>query len=218
MEQVNLFPFYRWENRGPIITRSKVRYWTFGNTSVQFSSVTQLCLTLCNPVNCSTSGLPVHHQLPEFTQTHVHRVSDAIQPSHPLLSPSPPAPNPLATSWEELTHWKRLWCWQYLVLCLITKPGGTSIQSFNYSLGWTNIKTNCKIVEARRDIKMYLASTGEKPQWVTAPHHPVFHLMKQPDKKNEKRLKVWETKLMAFCKMGPQSSLVSLTRGFRGWL
>ena len=50
---------------------------------VQFSSVAQLCLTLCNPVNCSTPGLPVHHQLPEFTQTHVHRVSDAIQPSHP---------------------------------------------------------------------------------------------------------------------------------------
>ena len=61
---------------------------------VQFSSVAQLCLTLCNPMNCSTSCLPVHHQLPEFTQTHVHRVGDAIQPSHPLLSPSPPAPNP----------------------------------------------------------------------------------------------------------------------------
>ena len=62
--------------------------------SVQFSSVAQLCLTLCKPMNCSTPGLPVHHQLPEFTQTHVHRVGDAIQPSHPLLSPSPPAPNP----------------------------------------------------------------------------------------------------------------------------
>ena len=62
--------------------------------SVQFSSVTQSCLTLCDPMNCSTPGLPVHHQLPEFTQTHIHRVSDAIQSSHPLLSPSPPAPNP----------------------------------------------------------------------------------------------------------------------------
>ena len=60
----------------------------------QFSSVAQLCLTLCNPMNRSTPGLPVHHQLLEFTQTHVHQVSDAIQPSHPLLSPSPPAPNP----------------------------------------------------------------------------------------------------------------------------
>ena len=62
--------------------------------SVQFSSVAQSCPTLCNPMNRSTPGLPVHHQLPESTQTHVHRVGDAIQPSHPLSSPSPPAPNP----------------------------------------------------------------------------------------------------------------------------
>ena len=61
---------------------------------VQFSSVPQSCPTLCDPMNHITPGLPVHHQLPEFTQTHVHRVSDAIQPSHPLSSPSPPAPNP----------------------------------------------------------------------------------------------------------------------------
>ena len=63
-------------------------------SSVQFSSVAQLCPTLCNPMNRSTPGLPVHHQLPDFTQTHVHWVSDAIQPSHPLSSPSLPAPNP----------------------------------------------------------------------------------------------------------------------------
>ena len=62
--------------------------------SVQFSSVAQSCPTLCDPMNSSTPGLPVHDQLPESTQTHVHRVSDAIQPFHPLLSPSPPAPNP----------------------------------------------------------------------------------------------------------------------------
>ena len=68
--------------------------WAMSKCSVQFSSVTQSCLTLCNPMNHSSPGLPVHHQLPEFTQTHVHRVSDAIQPSHPLSSPSPPAPNP----------------------------------------------------------------------------------------------------------------------------
>ena len=59
--------------------------------SVQFRSVAQSCPTLCDPMNCSTAGLP--HQLPEFTQTHVHPVGDAIQPSHPLLSLSPPAPN-----------------------------------------------------------------------------------------------------------------------------
>ena len=60
---------------------------------VQFSSVTQLCSTLCDPMDCSMPGLPVHHQLLEFTQTHVHRVGDSIQPSHPLSYPSPPALN-----------------------------------------------------------------------------------------------------------------------------
>ena len=60
----------------------------------QFSSVAQSCPTLCDPMNHSTPGLPIHHQLPEFTQTHVHWVGDTIQPSHPLSSPSPPAPNP----------------------------------------------------------------------------------------------------------------------------
>ena len=69
-------------------------YTLFPISSVQFSSVTQSCSTVCDPVNRSKPGLPVHHQLPEFTQTHIHRVSDAIQPSHPLSSPSPPAPNP----------------------------------------------------------------------------------------------------------------------------
>ena len=62
--------------------------------SVQFSSDTQSCPTLGDPMNCSMPGLPVYHQLPEFTQTHIHPVSDAIQPSHPLSSPSPPAPTP----------------------------------------------------------------------------------------------------------------------------
>ena len=62
--------------------------------SVQFSSVAQLYPTLCDPMNCSTLGLPVHHQIPEFTQTHVRQVRDAIQPTHPLSSPSSPAPIP----------------------------------------------------------------------------------------------------------------------------
>ena len=72
-------------------------------TSVQFSSVTQSCPTLYNPMNHSTPGLPFHHQLPEFTQTHVHRASDAIQPSHPLSSPSPLAPNP--SQHQSLFQW-----------------------------------------------------------------------------------------------------------------
>ena len=91
----------------PVPSAVEVRslnYWTakealgilyfIWHPSVQFSSVTQSCLTLCNPMNCSAPGFPVHHQLPEFTQTHVHQVRDAIQPSHPLSTPSPPAPNP----------------------------------------------------------------------------------------------------------------------------
>ena len=61
---------------------------------IQFSLVARSCLTLCDPMNHSTPGLPVHHQLPEFTQTHVPRVGDAIQPSYPLLAPSPPVLNP----------------------------------------------------------------------------------------------------------------------------
>ena len=75
--------------------------WTF--SSVQFSSVTQSCLTLCDPMDCSTPGLPVHHQLPEFTQTHVHCVGDAIQPSHPLSSPSPPTFN--LSQYQGLFRW-----------------------------------------------------------------------------------------------------------------
>ena len=83
-------------------------------SSVQFSSVAQSCLTLCNPMNRSTPGLPVHHQLPEFTQTHVHQVGDAIQPSHPLLSPSPPAPIPpsirvFSNESTLCTRWPKYW-------------------------------------------------------------------------------------------------------------
>ena len=68
-----------------------------------FISVAQSCPTLCNPMNHSMPGLPVHHQLQEFTQTHVHQVDDAIQPSHPLSSPSPPAPNP--SQYQSLFQW-----------------------------------------------------------------------------------------------------------------
>ena len=88
------------------------KYWSFcispfneysGLISFQFSSVAQSCPTLCDPMNYSTPGLPVHHQLPEFTQAHVHQVGDAIQPSHPLLSPSPPALNP--SQHQSLSQW-----------------------------------------------------------------------------------------------------------------
>ena len=77
--------------------------WEALKIMYQFSSVAQSCLTLCDLMNRSTPGLPVHHQLPEFTQTHVHWVGDAIQPSHPLSSPYPPAPNP--SQHQSLFQW-----------------------------------------------------------------------------------------------------------------
>ena len=77
------------------------------NQSDQIRSVAQSCPTLCDPMNCSTPGLPVHHQVLEFTETHVHQVSDAIQPSHPLSSPSPPAPNP--SQHQSLFQWVSKW-------------------------------------------------------------------------------------------------------------
>ena len=82
---------------------AKVENVYFIYLSLQFSSVAQWCPTLCNPMNWSTPGLHVHHQLPEFTQTHVHRVREAIQLSHPLSSPSPPAPNP--SQHQSLFQW-----------------------------------------------------------------------------------------------------------------
>ena len=84
----------------PSMGFSRQEYWSGAplpsprGASDQIRSVSQSCPTVCDPMNRSMPGLPVHHQLPEFTPTNVHRVSDAIQPSHPLLSPSPPAPNP----------------------------------------------------------------------------------------------------------------------------
>ena len=76
------------------------------SASDQIRSVAQSCLTLCDPMNRSTPGLPVHHQLPEFTQTPVHRVGDPIQPSHPLSSPSPPAPNPILYNYKTKLNWE----------------------------------------------------------------------------------------------------------------
>ena len=80
-----------WNSQGG--EKNKLLFPLHPFSSVQFSSVTQSCPTLCDPVNCSMPGLPVHHQLLEFTQTHVHLVNDAVQPSHPLSSPSPPTFN-----------------------------------------------------------------------------------------------------------------------------
>ena len=91
---------------------------------VQLSSVAQSCPTLCDPVNRSTLGLPVHHQLPEFTQTHVHRVSDAIQPSHPLSSPSPPAPIWVFSNESALPmRWPNYWSFSFSISPSNEHPG-----------------------------------------------------------------------------------------------
>ena len=110
-------------------------------TSVQFSSVAQSCLTLCNPMNCSTPGLPVHHQHPEFTQTHVHQVGDAIQPSHPLSSPSPLAPNPIPPnikvfSNESTLHmrWPKYWSFS----CSIS-PSNEHPGLISFRMDWVDL-------------------------------------------------------------------------------
>ena len=97
-------------------------------SSVQFSSVAQSCPILCDPMNRSKPGLPVHHQLPEFTQTHIHGVSDAIQPSHPLSSPSPPAP--ISPSIRDFSNestlrmrWPKYWSFSFSIIPSKVIPG-----------------------------------------------------------------------------------------------
>ena len=97
-------------------------------SSLQFSSVAQSCPTLCDPMNRSTPGLPVHHQHPELTQTHVHWVGNAIQPSHPLSSPSPPAPNPssIRVFSNESTlrmRWPKYWSFSFTIIPSKEYPG-----------------------------------------------------------------------------------------------
>ena len=96
--------------------------------SVQFSSVTQSCPTLCNPMNPSMPGLPVHHHLPEFTQTHVHRVHDAIQPSHPLsalllLPPNPPSVRVFSSESTLRMRWPKYWKFSFCICPSNEHPG-----------------------------------------------------------------------------------------------
>ena len=106
---------------------------TCRDNSVQFSSESQSFPTLCNPMNHSTPGLLVHHQLPEFTQTHVHRVGNAIQPSHLLLSPSPPAPTPPSIrvlSNESTLHmrWPKHWSFSFSISTYKEHPRPSSFR------------------------------------------------------------------------------------------
>ena len=108
-------------------------------SSVQLSSVVQLCPTLCNPMNCSTPGLPVHHQLPESTQIHVHWVDDAIQPSHPLLSPSPPALNlsqqqGLSNESALCIRWPKYWSFSFNI-----SPSYEYSELISFRMDWLDL-------------------------------------------------------------------------------
>ena len=134
---------------------------------IQFSSVVQSCPTLCNPMNRSTPGLPVHHQLLEFTQTHVHRVSDAIQPSHPLSSPFPPAPRVFSNESALCMRWPKYWSFSFSIIPSKEHPGpisfrmdwldllavqgtlksllNTTVQKHQFFLTWTSLWSNSHI-------------------------------------------------------------------------
>ena len=108
-------------------------------SSVQFSSVAQLCSTLCDPMNHSTPGLPVHHQLLNFTQTHFHRVGDAIHPSHPLSSPSAPAPNPSQHQglfqWvNSCMRWPKYWSFSFNI-----SPSNEHLRLISFRMDWLDL-------------------------------------------------------------------------------
>ena len=141
----------------PIDSLSLVPGWR----AVQFSSVAQSCPTLCDPMNCSTPGLPVHHQLPESTQTHVHRVGDAIQPSYPLSSPSPSAFN--------LSQHQGLFQWvsSSLVASLVAqtvKRLPTMREIHVQSLGWEDPLE--KEMATHSSILAWKISWMEEPGWL----------------------------------------------------
>ena len=111
--------------------------------SVEFRTVAQSCLILCDPMNHSTPGLPVHHQLPEFTQTHVRWVGDAIQPSHPLSSPSPPAPYP--SQHQSLFQWinslhevPKYWSFSFTIIPTKEIPELISFRMDWMETGWVS--------------------------------------------------------------------------------
>ena len=110
-----------------------------GDSAFQFSSVAQSCPTLCDLMNCSTPGLPAHHQLPEFTQIHVHQVSDAIQSSHPLSSPFPPAPNPFQhqsfpSESTVCMRWPRYWSFSFSII-----PSKEHPRLISFRMDWLDL-------------------------------------------------------------------------------
>ena len=130
--------------------------------SVQFSSVAQSCPTLCDPMNCSTPGLPVHHQLPEFTQTHVHWVSDAIQPSHPQSSPLPLSQTlPASESFPMSQHFA--WGGQSTGVSALTSVLSMNIQDWS-PLGWTGWIS----LQSKGPLRVFSNTTVQKHQFFSA--------------------------------------------------
>ena len=131
---------------GAILSKSLIQFSVDGrgcvpSLLVQFSSVAQSCPTLCDPMNCSTPGLPVHHQLPEFTQTHVHRVRDAIQPSHPcrpllLLPPIPPSIRVFSNESTLRMRWSKYWSFSFSIIPSKEHPGLVS-----FRMDWLDLLT-----------------------------------------------------------------------------
>ena len=139
----------------------------------QFSSVAQSCLTLCDPMNHSTPGLTVHHQHLEFTQTHIHRVHDAMQPSHPLLSPSPPAPNPshsIRVFSNESTlrmRWPKYWNFTFRI-----SPSNEHPRLISFKMDWL-VSTQSKGLS-----RVFSSTTVQKHQFFGAQRssQSIFHI------------------------------------------
>ena len=121
----------------------------------QFSSLDQSCLTLCDPMNRSTPGLPVHHQLLEFTQTHVHQVGDAIQPSHPLLSPSPPSIRVFSIESVLCIRWPKYWRFSFNI-----SPSNEHSGLISLRMDWLDL------LIVQRTLKIFSNNTVQK--------HPFF--------------------------------------------
>ena len=145
------------------------------NWAVQLSSVSLSCPTLCNPMNCSKPGLPVHHQLLEFTQIHVHWLSDAIQPSHPLSSPFPPAPNP---SQHKSFPMSQLFAWGG------QSTGVSALASFlpKESLGWSPSEwTGWISLQSKGLSRVFSNTTVQKPQFFSV----------QPSSQSNSHIHTW---------------------------